>query len=524
MDRIVFETERPAVNVDPDRTDVACFAGLVRLTGAPLPEGILDWLDEHDWVSGPYARQLDPPFDLPIPIETYAAFTSLFDPGGSASSSGTDYLAAAVRSFFAQGGRRCYIVRMGDPVTSADNEAAKQKALTALLPDSSFLPGDPRSWHGIGHLAGLPDVSILAVPDLPVLHASQPTGAKGKEPVVPAGPETFVECSASDVTPRQSRVFDSPAPRLAPADYVKWGQSVRTVLQYLKSGAEKHVPHLREIQFVAALPLPQDLDSAAAAEEPSSEALAQDVRDVIAAQLPETGDLNNSLSTAFLQLSYPWLKTTGSHVLLESLEPPDGALAGLVARNALTRGGYASATKVIPSGIYDLWPLLPAAEQSIPARRIPWDGRQRRPLVERLSLFGFTPVGLRLLSDVTCFAGESYRPARVNRLVCILSRAVRRLGEEITFDLNGEALWTRVRLILSELMTRLWRLGALEGASAKDAFAVRCDRGTMTQNDIDSGRLIAEVVFTAAATIELIRVSLSLEASPAANAALTGVA
>src|ERR1035437_5349190 len=65
-----------------------------------------------------FSRPIGPPFsDIPIPIENYAAFTALFDPGGSPVSFGTDYLAAAVRSFFAQGGRRCYVIRMDLPVT-----------------------------------------------------------------------------------------------------------------------------------------------------------------------------------------------------------------------------------------------------------------------------------------------------------------------------------------------------------------------------------------------------------------------
>ena len=49
----------------------------------------------------------------------------------------------------------------------------------------------------------------------------------------------------------------------------------------------------------------------------------------------------------------------------------------------------------------------------------------------------------------------------------------------------------------------------------QEAFSVRCDASTMTQNDLDNGRLIALVTFTAAATIELIRVTLALETSGA---------
>jgi phage tail sheath protein FI len=72
-------------------------------------------------------------------------------------------------------------------------------------------------------------------------------------------------------------------------------------------------------------------------------------------------------------------------------------------------------------------------------------------------------------------------------------------------------LWGRLTRALQTLLTTAWSLGALDGATPADAFSVRCDASTMTQNDLDNGRLVAEIMFTAAATIELIRVTLALE-------------
>src|SRR5690242_5445396 len=101
MSRIVFDDARPVVESDPARNDVACFVGLARATGSALPGAIQGWLQLHGWTTGRLARPTAPPFtDIPIPIESYAAFTAIFDSGGSSSSWGTDYLAAAVRSFF----------------------------------------------------------------------------------------------------------------------------------------------------------------------------------------------------------------------------------------------------------------------------------------------------------------------------------------------------------------------------------------------------------------------------------------
>jgi len=171
--------------------------------------------------------------------------------------------------------------------------------------------------------------------------------------------------------------------------------------------------------------------------------------------------------------------------------------------------------KVVPAEITDVSPSLPAEDLAIPVSVPVWGDNSWKPLVVRLSLFGFTPAGLRLLSDVTAYPGEAYRPARVHRLVSVISRAAQQLGERIVFVNNGAALWRKVESTLAQLLTQLWQLNALDGDTAQDAFSVRCDSSTMSQNDLDSGRLIAQVTFTAASTVELIEVTLALETSGA---------
>jgi hypothetical protein len=519
MSRVIFDNQPAAPQLNPGRADIACFVGLVRvLPAATVPAGMASWLRSLGYSNSQIATITN----IPILLESYVGFTSIFDDGSSRAYFGTDYVATAIRSFFAQGGKRCYVVRVGDPVTATETPQQKTSKLKALLPGATYAPDNARSWTGVGILSALEDVSFLATPDLPILCASSRDGATGQLPAKPSGPEEFVECSQGDITPQQYRTFPTPAPRLKSADYATWAKSIATILNYLAGGSITNQLHLREIQFVAAFPIPQDLDPAAAAEVPSSAEIAQDIHQVIAAQMPEIVPpegmvISGNISSAFLQLSYPWLKTSGSGVLLESLEPPDGVLIGLLARNALTRGTFTSATKIVPAEVYDVQPALPAQEMKSSAQPLIWGPNSPtvppEALIERISLFGFTPSGLRLLSDVTAYPGESYRPASVNRLVNVICRAARRMGESALFQTNGPALWGRVQRFLQNLLTRLWTLNALSGASVQDAFTVRCDRTTMTQNDLDNGRLIAEITFTAAATIETINVKLAMETS-----------
>jgi phage tail sheath protein FI len=195
-----------------------------------------------------------------------------------------------------------------------------------------------------------------------------------------------------------------------------------------------------------------------------------------------------------VQLAYPWARTPGSARLPEQLESPDGVLAGLLARSALQSGAWQSAAGLDLADVYDVFPR-------------PW---HRELLAQRISLFGPTPDGLQSLSDVTTASFSNYRPACVNRLVSVIVRAARRIGEEVAFESSGPVVWGKLRGRMGVLLSSLYQLGALRGATAADAFAVRCDPSTMTQNDIDAGRAIARVEFQASAPVERISVVLAL--------------
>ena len=89
---------------------------------------------------------------------------------------------------------------------------------------------------------------------------------------------------------------------------------------------------------------------------------------------------------------------------------------------------------------------------------------------------------------------------------------------------DGEALWQRLRETLGNVLAALWSQGALLGASAREAFDVRCDRSTMTQADIDAGRLIARASFTAAAPIVELTVVLAMDDAGQVNIAASSAA
>ena len=78
----------------------------------------------------------------------------------------------------------------------------------------------------------------------------------------------------------------------------------------------------------------------------------------------------------------------------------------------------------------------------------------------------------------------------MRRLFIFVEESIDEGTQWVVFEPNDEPLWARVRQTITNFLTSVWRNGALQGAKPDEAFFVKCDRTTMTQDDIDNGRLI----------------------------------
>jgi hypothetical protein len=489
-----FEEQPAIVAADPNRADVACFVGFVAQRPGPLPAEVARWLLARRWIQDAGA-----PADLrqlPVPIDTWEIFDRLFAweqrllrPG---SGQLPTYLGAAIRSFFAQGGRKCYVVAAGEPwpyLEAPGNRRSRMDGrLEALLPgyvrggiDASA--ADPRRWRGVAHLFGLPDVSFLGLPDLADIVRAPETRIAPAEALPPA-PEQFVVCSASEpALPPDRSLRRVAAPRCDETGYTTWVKAIGICAQLLDRD-------LREVQIVAAVPLPE----AGSRAEADLAAFLSTLPGARFTALPRSSP--PGMASAFVQLAYPWVRTPAAGSMPEALESPDGVLIGLLARNALSQGAFRTAAGQAPVEVFDLVPSLRSD--------------QIAALHAHVSLMGHAPDGIRLLADVTTSPSHSYRQAHIVRLMAAVLRAARTLGETLTFEVAGARLWRQVRDQLAGLMEGFRGAGALAGATAEEAYQVRCDRTTMTQNDIDNGRVIAELQFDPAAAVEAITVVLSL--------------
>lgn len=525
----------------PNRADVALFVGAVaRRPGvlvdpvtpsARAADPLYRWLEAERWTTEGQRRDrrpLDELLDVPVPIDSFAEFDRLFAwetrPFLGTRTAAT-YLGMAVRAFFEEGGRRCYVVRVCDPWPVGDaplDAAARLIPMLAGRPTGSAF--DRSTWRGLWHLYGLPEVSFACVPDLPDACAPRPP-APLPLPVPRAPREQFVECSEPALAappPELARVM--PAPRCDAAGYTRWSQALRCAVEGIERGESGTT--LREVQLVAAIPLPL------------RDAVPRADRDLLAYLKSEhalDGEAPFGLASEFLQLAYPWVRSQGSDALPEGLDTPEGALAGMLARNALLRGTFSSAAGLTSRTVLDVEPPLPQRDVSLRGLRTPLSPDAPTELVDpaeplahtpralhrstvnadnlvrRVTLLGPTPHGMRTLSDVNTSLGASARQAHVRRLLSAVIRAARRIGESNVFEASGAALWSALESQMRDMLRGLWRAGALAGAREADAYRVRCDRSTMSQNDLDNARVVVEIELMPAPAIERIVVSLALQ-------------
>ncbi len=101
--------------------------------------------------------------------------------------------------------------------------------------------------------------------------------------------------------------------------------------------------------------------------------------------------------------------------------------------------------------------------------------------------------GIRIWGARVITSDPDHKYLNVRRLLIFIERSIELGLQWVVFEPNAEPLWARVRQTIRDFLTVVWRNGALEGTRPEEAFFVRCDRTTMTQTDIDNGRLIVLV-------------------------------
>lgn len=180
-------------------------------------------------------------------------------------------------------------------------------------------------------------------------------------------------------------------------------------------------------------------------------------------------------------LYYPWLQIV-DHVSKEKIYlPPSGMVAGIYARSDRERGVHKAPTNVTVAGVIGLEMSVTKEEQYV----LNTSG---------LNVFRYFPgMGIMIWGTRTLASDTIWKYVNIRRLFIFVEESIENATRWVVFEPNDEKLWARVRAMITQFLMSVWKDGALMGTKPEEAFFVKCDRTTMTQDDIDNGRLIVVI-------------------------------
>ena len=160
---------------------------------------------------------------------------------------------------------------------------------------------------------------------------------------------------------------------------------------------------------------------------------------------------------------------------------PCGAIAGIMTRTDTQRGVWKAPAGMEATlrGVPELSVKLTDAENGeLNPRGI--NCLRSFPVVGRVIWGSRTLRGADILAD-------EYKYIPVRRLALFIEESLFRGSQWVVFEPNDEPLWAQIRMNVGSFMHTLFRQGAFQGTSPKQAYFVKCDKDTTPQNDIDRG-------------------------------------
>jgi uncharacterized protein len=158
--------------------------------------------------------------------------------------------------------------------------------------------------------------------------------------------------------------------------------------------------------------------------------------------------------------------------------PPSGFVAGIYARSDIERGVYKAPANEVVRGLTRFEININTARQDV----LNPEGIN--------ALRFFEGRGNRVWGARTLSSDPEWRYVNVRRLFIYLEHSIDKATQWAVFEPNNERLWANITATVKDFLRVQWRDGALLGSKPEDAYFVICDRTTMTQNDLDNGRLI----------------------------------
>ncbi|MCJ8500112.1 phage tail sheath family protein [Desulfatitalea alkaliphila] len=210
-------------------------------------------------------------------------------------------------------------------------------------------------------------------------------------------------------------------------------------------------------------------------------------------------DARSRIDSSYAALYYPWVTVANplwrpgnSNTSKEINVPPSGFIAGIYARTDINRGVWKPPANEVVRGAIRFERDINHAQQEV----LNPEGVN--------CLRYFFGRGYRVWGARTASSDPEWKYVNIRRYFIYLEHSIDRSTQWAVFEPNGPRLWTNITDTVNAFLYNEWHSGALLGTAPEQAFFVRCDRSTMTQADLDNGRLICEVGVAAVKPAEFV--------------------
>lgn len=204
--------------------------------------------------------------------------------------------------------------------------------------------------------------------------------------------------------------------------------------------------------------------------------------------ITEIREFRGQFDSKYAAMYHPWIEILDPLVPTapgipprKLLLPPSGFVTGIYARNDIERGVHKAPANEIVRGLTKFEININKSRQDV-----------LNPEGVNCLRF-FEGRGNRLWGARTMSSDPEWKYVNVRRLFIYIEHSLDKATQWAVFEPNGERLWANIRRSIEDFLLVLWRDGALIGEKPEQAYFVRCDRTTMTQNDLDNGRMICLV-------------------------------
>lgn len=421
------------------------------------PTRITSLLDYREKFGGPVPET----FDLTIEDE-YNSDAELVSRAFSASTvSPSDFiLYYSLQFYFNNGGGPCYIVSVGDATSGGSVGKGSADPMDGLL-------------GGIKALERMDEPTLIVFPDAVNLGSTTDYGE-----VVRAA---LGQCNNLQDRFTISDMYDNGTSSAVEDFRDAVGMS------FLKYGAAYH-PYLEtslNYAFDASnSTITHNIDL------PGSVSLPGDALDLTSG--PSLASIESSNPNIYRSLEAEIKK---SYVTL----PPSGAVAGIYARVDRNRGVWKAPANVSVNSV--IQPTVKITNERQNSLNVDATSGKSINAIRSFTGKGTLVWGARTLAG----NDNEWRYVPVRRLFIYVEESVKKATEFVVFEPNDANTWVRVRAMIENFLTDLWRDGALAGATAEQAFYVKVGLGeTMTSQDILEGRMIVEIGMAAVRPAEFI--------------------